>query len=151
MKVCGIEMGDAVVIVGVDDEAMVDAMRKALERSVRRLPGARGVTEDTLASCRKTGDRLCLYDLGDSMHPTKYRPMVDALRASGVPFVATTHSPYLLDCFSGDEVIVLHEGRAARLSQHPQWPTWATLCNAGEFWSAEGEAWVANVAAEGCE
>lgn len=133
MKVCGIEMGNVAVIVGVDDEAL-DAV--VSEFSIA-YGGSHGIS-DTRMDWLRTHDCVAIPDLGDSMHPSKHAAMVAALRASGVPFVATTHSPYLLDHFDPSEVIVLHDGRADRLSDHHDAKRSMEVLTTGEFYAASG-------------
>lgn len=149
MKVCGIEMGPVAVIVGVDDDELWRAMKALVGPSTLSATGAaHGGVEEFARVAKAHGRTLLASNLGDSLHPSKHSPMVAALRASGVPFVATTHSPDVVDCFRGDEIIVLHEGKAARLSQHPEWAMGSTLCRTGEFWSTVGEDWVGALAPE---
>ena len=62
--------------------------------------------------------------------------------------VATTHSPYLLDCLDREEVLVTAlrpDGSAVvkPLTEHPDIDQWRDLMAPGEFWSTVGESWVA--------
>jgi hypothetical protein len=148
MKVCGIEMGDVAVIVGVDDDALWRATEGVEGKSYTAPSASFGVGTGFVQVARVAGLTLIARNLGDSLHPSKHAPMVAALRAAGVPVVATTHSPDVVDCFTGDEVVVLHEGKAARLSQHPEWASQSTRMRAGAFWSTAGEAWVGDLTTE---
>lgn len=94
---------------------------------------------------RRLGVPLTIDNLGATLHPTAAGRLVATLRTIGAQVIATTHSPDVVDAFAGDEVLVLHDGKAARLSQHPEWAKWSTLTRTGEFWSTVGEAWVADV------
>lgn len=139
MNVCGIEMGDVAVIVGVDEEAVLLAMNAAVgDGEINAAPD--GISADRFAFLSRMSPPtgvIGLRNLGDSMHPSKHAAMVAALRASGVPFVATCHNPYLLDHFTPSEVIVLHDGRADRLSDHPDAKTREAMTT-GEFYAASG-------------
>ena len=62
--------------------------------------------------------------------------------------IATTHSPYLVDTLSPEEVRVTtiqEDGSVAcaRLDQHPDYPRWKDEYFPGELWSLFGEKWVA--------
>jgi len=61
--------------------------------------------------------------------------------------VATTHSPFIIDKCSPEEVWLLSpdaqgQCHAARMSEHPQAEDALKVLTTGEFWSAEGEEWV---------
>lgn len=96
---------------------------------------------------------LLVDDLDRALHPFAQRALVEALRraldlAPDVQVVATTHSPYLVDALAASEVVVLGRAkddsvRALRLSEHPARRHLEALTT-GEFWSAEGEDWVAS-------
>jgi predicted ATPase len=95
---------------------------------------------------------LLLDDLERALHPKAQRDLAAALGTAlgAMPeaqIVATTHSPYLVDALSPEQVVVL--GRAAggaitarRLRDHPKVELLDVL-TAGEFWAAEGEDWAA--------
>jgi len=95
---------------------------------------------------------LLVDDIDRALHPFAQRSLIEALRraleaAPDVQVVATTHSPYLVDALDADEVVVLGRSaggpvRAMRLSEHPARRHLESLTT-GEFWSAEGESWVA--------
>lgn len=95
---------------------------------------------------------LLVDDIDRALHPFAQRSLIEALRralevAPGVQVVATTHSPYLVDALDAEEVVVLGRSaggpvRAMRLSEHPARRHLESLTT-GEFWSAEGESWVA--------
>lgn len=103
-----------------------------------------GETEDS---------RLVLLDgLERSLHPRAQRDLVHLLRNaverhSDVQLLLTTHSPYIVDELSPEEVYLLNTDEAGiahtnRLSQHPDADRALDLLTTGEFWSAEGEEWV---------
>ena len=102
---------------------------------------------------------LLLDDLDRGLHPTAQLELVQCLRRilderADLQIVATTHSPYLLDCLHESEVRVmaLNERNMAMsmpLSDHPQWSRWKDHMQVGEFWSSVGEAWVAEAAGGG--
>lgn len=95
---------------------------------------------------------LLVDDIDRALHPFAQRSLIEALRralevAPDVQVVATTHSPYLVDALDAEEVVVLGRSaggpvRAMRLSEHPARRHLESLTT-GEFWSAEGESWVA--------
>lgn len=95
---------------------------------------------------------LLLEDLERALHPKAQTDLIAGLRkalaaAPETQIVATSHSPYLVDAFEPQEVVVLGRGSdgrvaARRLSDHPKVRLMKVLTS-GEFWSAEGEAWVA--------
>lgn len=97
--------------------------------------------------------RLLLIDeLERGLHPKALGILVAQIRELQKQFpdlqvVATTHSPYLVDHFEADEVILTalkEDGSvvAARLSDHPDFAKWKDEMGTGEFWSTVGEAWV---------
>lgn len=139
MIVCGIEMGTVAVIVGVDEDALWRAMDDLRAPSAMEDTGAAfGVGATRLRVAADQDCTLLARNLGDSVHPSKHAAMVAALRASGVPFVATCHNPYLLDHFAPSEVIVLHDGRADRLSDHHDAKRGMDFLTTGEFYAASG-------------
>ncbi len=90
-------------------------------------------------------------DIDRGLHPYAQEKFIAQLRAvqaavGDVQIVATTHSPYLVDAFEPEEVVVLARDKdrvvhARRLSDHPNKKPLEVL-RTGEFWGAEGEAWV---------
>ncbi|MFO0659791.1 MAG: AAA family ATPase [Polyangiaceae bacterium] len=89
-----------------------------------------------------------IEDIDRALHPREQRIFVRRLRQLrlqlDIQIVATTHSPFLVDCFEANEVAVLlrdpTSGRisSSLLSEHPE----ADLLDAlstGEFWMARGE------------
>lgn len=145
MKVCGIEMGNVAVLVGIDDDALWRATEAVEGKSYTAPSASFSVGNGFVQIAKSQGLVLVARNLGDSLHPSKHAAMVASLRAAGVPFVATTHSADVVDQFTGDEVIALHESKAACLSEHPEWLKWSTLIRTGEFWATVGESWVAGV------
>lgn len=66
----------------------------------------------------------------------------------GLQIIAATHSPYVLNECSPEEIILMSPDRegycvAKRLSDHPDSERMLKVLTTGEFWSAEGEGWVA--------
>ncbi len=97
--------------------------------------------------------RLVLIDeLERGLHPKALGILVSQIRDIQKEFpdlqvVATTHSPYLVDQFEANEVILTalrDDGSvgAARLSEHPDFERWKGEMASGEFWSTVGESWV---------
>lgn len=96
---------------------------------------------------------LALFDdLDRGLHPTAQTDLIKTLRElveqrGDLQIMCTTHSSYALDAFSAAEAHVtwMDEngvGYHRRLSEHPEWPRWESVMDAGEFWSTVGERWV---------
>lgn len=95
---------------------------------------------------------VLLDDIERALHPRAQQQLVERLRAlvestPGLQIVATSHSPYLVDAFRPEEVVVLglrKDGTAAarRLSEHPDAKRAMEVLSTGEFLAAEEEAWV---------
>lgn len=91
-------------------------------------------------------------DFDAGLHPSAQAALVKTFRAirerrPEVQFLCTTHSPFVLDAFADEEVIVCARGadgamRAMSLARHPEWSKWKAQLRAGEFWSSVGEDWV---------
>lgn len=96
---------------------------------------------------------VLLDDLDAALHPAAQSTLVSALRRvltlkPDVQIVATTHSPYLLDSFEPEDVIVLRSdpekghARARSLADHPDALRMKGLLRTGELWSAIGDEWI---------
>jgi predicted ATP-binding protein involved in virulence len=95
---------------------------------------------------------VLLDDIERALHPRAQRQLVENLRAlvdgtPGLQIIATSHSPYLVDAFRPEEVVVLglrKDGTAAarRLSDHPDAKRAMEVLSTGEFLAAEQEDWV---------
>jgi len=64
--------------------------------------------------------------------------------------VATTHSPYLVDCLRPEEVRLTTLGDDGTVScgslvEHPEFEKWKDEMLPGEMWSLFGEKWVADL------
>lgn len=91
-------------------------------------------------------------DLDQALHPSAQAELVKLLRGlleaePRLQIIATTHSPYLLDAFEEDEVLVLQRDahghtQCRKLTDHPDWSEWKGRLHLGEFWSSTGEDWV---------
>ncbi|MCB9703513.1 MAG: ATP-binding protein [Myxococcales bacterium] len=91
-------------------------------------------------------------DIDRGLHPTAQIELIKTLRAlvgqrDDLQIICTTHSSYALDAFDASEVHVTwmnSDGLAfhRRLDEHPEWPKWKPVMDAGEFWSTVGERWV---------
>jgi len=97
------------------------------------------------------GPQVALIDdLERGLHPKAMSDFVQQLRGIQNPnlqIVATSHSPYLIDCVEADEVLLTsidEEGYALvrPLTDHPDYAEWKGLMQAGEFWSSVGEDWI---------
>jgi predicted ATPase len=95
---------------------------------------------------------VLLDDIEQALHPRAQRELVEVLRSlvertPGLQIVATSHSPYLVDAFRPEEVVVLalrEDGTAAarQLSEHPDAKRAMEVLSTGEFLAAEQEDWV---------
>jgi predicted ATPase len=95
---------------------------------------------------------LLLDDLDEALHPRAQKELIAQLRRvlnerPELQIIATSHSPYLLDCFAPQEVLLTAAGPdgstgCARLSEHPEIGRWKDIAKAGELWSFVGEDWV---------
>jgi len=96
---------------------------------------------------------LLVDDIDRGLHPSAQQELIAAVRRlldvrPELQVICTTHSPYLLDNFATEEVIVVSADdkgytHAAPLSDHPDYVRFKELMRAGEFWSTVGESWVA--------
>lgn len=103
--------------------------------------------------CAKTRPRLVLIDeLERGLHPRALGELVRQLRELQQQFddlqiIATTHSPYLVDYFAPEEVMITTVGEAdsalvAKLTEHPDFERWKNEMRPGEFWSNVAEDWI---------
>lgn len=97
-------------------------------------------------------------DIDRGLHPRAQRDLINTLRAflnknPNLQIIATSHSPYLLDCLDPSEVrltTLLEDGSTAcaRLDEHPEFAKWKDEMAPGEMWSLFGEKWVADLRAK---
>lgn len=95
---------------------------------------------------------ILLDDIERALHPRAQRELIGMLRRiiadnPQLQIIATSHSPYLIDEFEPEEVIVFAQRKdgtsAARpLSEHPRVEQALEVLTTGEFLAAEEEAWV---------
>lgn len=98
---------------------------------------------------------ILLDDIDRGLHPRAQATLVEKLRklletrrnTPGLPdaqIIATSHSPYLVDAFAPEEVVLLkkREGKVAavRLKDHPDQALLAAL-RTGEFLASSGKDW----------
>ncbi|MFO0654266.1 MAG: ATP-binding protein [Polyangia bacterium] len=93
-----------------------------------------------------------LDDLDRGLHPKAQRELVGILRRlieqnPSYQIIATSHSPYLLDCLKPDEVRLVTSGAdgatlCGKLSEHPDFERWKDHMLPGEMWSTVGEEWL---------
>lgn len=106
----------------------------------------------TLMHAERRPRLILLDDIDQTLHPKAQWELVSALRRiieadPTVQIVATTHSPYLVDRLTADEVrvIALDEhgiSHCRALSDHPRAKALLEVLSTGELLSAEGEDWV---------
>lgn len=102
---------------------------------------------------------ILLDDLDRGLHPRAQRDLIELLRGllvtnPDLQIVATTHSPYLLDCIEPQEVRMTYlrdDGSTAcdSLTNHPKFEKWKNEMASGEMWSLFGEEWVAKAGVAG--
>lgn len=144
--IAGLPPGAFTVLVGQDDEALFDALCCCRADGMVIITSAtKGIGASDLAARLRAagGTAVGLTDLFDSLHPTRIPAAMASLRAAGVPVVATTHNVYVLDACDPGEVLVLHDGQVARLSEHPLAERAEGKLTAGQLWTLDDEAtWV---------
>jgi predicted ATPase len=106
----------------------------------------------TAVSSQPGSPLVLIDDLERSLHPKALGNLVAQIRAvqeqrSGLQIVATSHSPYLLDHFRAEEVLLTNcdaDGYAVvkSLTEHPEYKEWKGFMATGEFWSSVGEDWL---------
>ncbi len=95
---------------------------------------------------------LLLDDIDKTLHPRAQGELVAQLRKvlemdPELQIIATSHSPYLLDHFEAQDVLLTAlspdgSTACARLTDHPDFERWKSTTRPGEFWSFVGEDWV---------
>jgi predicted ATP-binding protein involved in virulence len=95
---------------------------------------------------------VLLDDLDRGLHPKAQKELIALLRGlldtnPDLQVIATTHSPYMLDCMDPREVrmtFLRQDGttECAELSQHPKFEQWKDEMTPGEMWSLFGEKWL---------
>jgi len=96
---------------------------------------------------------LLMDDIEHGLHPLAQEKLVKVVgglmdRFSDLQLLATSHSPYLLDYLSPDQVRVVSSGPdgyavCGRLMDHQKFDKWKDELHPGEMWSIFGEQWVA--------
>jgi predicted ATPase len=100
----------------------------------------------------KDPPRLVLIeDLESGLHPRALQELIGQLRRiqdqnKDLQIIATSHSPYLLDSFAAEEILLTSlddngHGQVRCLADHPDYERWKDLMAPGEFWSSVGESW----------
>jgi predicted ATPase len=95
---------------------------------------------------------VLLDDLDRGLHPKAQRELISLLRGlletnPDLQILATTHSPYMLNCMEPNEVrmTVLRDDGAtvcSPLAEHPKFEKWKDEMAPGEMWSLFGEKWL---------
>ena len=106
-------------------------------------------------------DLVLLDDLDRGLHPRAQREVIGLLRTMldqypDLQIVATTHSPYLVDCLRPEEVRLTTLGddgtvSIASLVEHPDFDKWKDEMAPGEMWSLFGEKWVGDLQKDSVE
>ncbi|XXY51097.1 AAA family ATPase [Sorangium sp. So ce269] len=109
------------------------------------------------ALCMDPRPRLSLLDdIDKALHPRAQEELVMQIRTilkmdPELQVIATSRSPYLLDHFDAQDVLLttlLPDGSTAcaPLTDHPDFDRWKSTTRSGELWSFVGEDWVAQQA-----
>lgn len=95
---------------------------------------------------------VLLDDLDRGLHPKAQKELISLLRGlletnPDLQMLATTHSPYMLDCMEtkGVRITFLQDDGAtacASLASHPKFEKWKDEMAPGEMWSLFGERWL---------
>ncbi|MEA2693042.1 MAG: hypothetical protein QOJ16_2429 [Acidobacteriota bacterium] len=106
----------------------------------------------TILAAPEPPQLVLIDELERGLHPKALADLVQQLRRlqeqnPELQIVATSHSPYLLDHFKAEEILLTSldaEGYAAvkPLTDHPEYERWKDLMAPGEFWSTVGESWI---------
>lgn len=154
-----------------DQKVPVEQRREVIGQELvfdfRGSPGisAAAVSEGTLRtlailtalSAIPEGGLVLIDDVEQGLHPgaqVGFMALLKQLVAKErIQILMTTHSPYVLDQLEPEQVWVFGldaEGAtvAKRLSDHPSARRALEVLTTGEFWSAEGEDWVAKDAGD---
>lgn len=146
-----------------DEENRTPSMGNRLEikmRGVGWIP-ADQISEGTLLALglitvlsSPVAPRLILLDdIDRGLHPAAQRKLVELLHhfaSTKTKIVCTSHSPYVLDPLSPDQVRVVVGDPATgattihNLTDHPEWPKWSATMTPADFWQYVGdETWPA--------
>jgi predicted ATPase len=97
---------------------------------------------------------LLLDDIDHGLHPLAQKQVVGVIgqmleKHPDLQLLATTHSPYLLNYLTPEQVRIMAAGpdgyaRCGRLTDHPKFATWKEEMAPGEMWSLFGEKWLAD-------
>jgi predicted ATPase len=113
-----------------------------------------------LTALHSAGERtvVLLDDLDRGLHPKAQRELIVYLRKlmeakPALQLLATTHSPYMLDCMEANEVRMTYlreDGTTVcgALAEHPEFDKWKDEMTPGEMWSLFGEKWIAEATQE---
>ncbi len=95
---------------------------------------------------------LLLEDLEQGLHPLAQKQLVAVIgqimqKFPDLQLLATSHSPYLLDYLSPEQVRIMAAGpngwaRCGRLTDHPKFSKFKDEFHSGEMWSFFGEKWL---------
>lgn len=128
-------------------------------RSGERIP-AHAISEGTMLTLGlltvlynpKRPNLVLLDDIEQGLHPRAQRELITVLKQiirqnPNLQILLSTHSPYVLDALEPSQVHILNNTEdgftmTGRLDEHPDVEWAKQTLTTGEFWDAEGEAWV---------
>lgn len=100
----------------------------------------------------ETPSLLLLDDIDRALHPLAQGRLMGVLRAiqaarTGLQILTTTHSPFVVDHCTIEEVRVIRlddngTSHCLPLASHPRWERRKGFMKPGEFWSGVGESWI---------
>lgn len=105
----------------------------------------------TILTAKDPPKLVLIEDLERGLHPKALQELIGQLRliqnqVEDLQIIATSHSPYLLDSFAAEEILLTSlddngHGQVRCLADHPDYKRWKDLMAPGEFWSSVGESW----------
>ena len=111
-----------------------------------------GIITSIVMSDSEFENVVLVDDLDASLHPSAQKSLIEAIRKllemrPKLQVIATSHSPYLLDSLTHDEIRLTtldDQGRVVcgTLMDHPDFERWKDEMTPGEMWSMFGEKWL---------